>query len=159
MVQCSRGNAEVTFNSTGIPQETFTRWLRLGGSRHRLGCCESYEMPSISQDPILSTTLDAAGKPFFFPSGLGQVDATLFEIPPGTVLPVHKHPAPRMGYILSGTLRVTNVETGETTTYTAGNFAIEAVDVWHEGENVGGGPVRLLVIDLVEPGASNVVLR
>ncbi len=116
-------------------------------------------MAEIEATRIFSTGSDAAGQPVRFPPGDGRIDATLYEVPPGAALPVHKHPFPRMGYILSGKLRVTNTETRQAVTYMAGDFALEAVGVWHEGENVGDEPVRLLVVDLLEPGAQNVVLR
>ena len=116
-------------------------------------------MAQIEADLIFSTELDAAGQPVRFPSGNGRIEATVYNIPPGVSLPVHKHIFPRMGYVLSGTLRVTNADTRQVATYEAGDCALEAVGVWHEGKNVGDGPVRILVIDLIEPGAQNVVLR
>ena len=40
-----------------------------------------------------------------------------------------------------------------------GEAVVEAVDSWHEGEVVGSEPVKLLVIDHVPPGETNVVRR
>ena len=115
--------------------------------------------PSIQADRILSTNVNAAGQAVAFPLAHGQVDVTVFEIAVGAALPVHKHPFPRMGYILSGTLQVTNIETNQTSLYVEGDFALEAVNAWHKGENVGLNAVKLLVIDLIETGADNTVLR
>jgi quercetin dioxygenase-like cupin family protein len=116
-------------------------------------------MADIAADGIFSATVDAAGRPICFPAGPRQIDVTLYEIPSGKILPLHRHPYCRLGYILSGTLRVVNSDTREKAIYSAGDFAVEAIDSWHEGENVGCDPVRILVIDIVEPGAGNVVIR
>jgi gentisate 1,2-dioxygenase len=75
------------------------------------------------------------------------------------VLPKHKHPFPRYGYVQAGTIEVTNLDTGKTETFKTGDFILEAVDQWHFGANKGLEPVKLLVIDMVEKGASNTVLQ
>ena len=51
-----------------------------------------------------------------------------------------------------GRFKVTNVETGKSTTYKTGDFIIEMIGQWHQATNVGDGPVKLLVIDQVEEG-------
>lgn len=109
--------------------------------------------------PIVSTNVDSAGQPLVFPQRDAQVTATLFRIPPGARLPVHKHPFPRMGYVLAGTLRVTSTDNGGSRTYGPGAFVLEAVDRWHEGDNPGAVPLQLLVIDLFEAGAETTVLK
>ena len=40
-----------------------------------------------------------------------QVVVSSYEIAPGAVLPVHKHPFPRYAYVQAGHLRVTNNDT------------------------------------------------
>ncbi len=60
---------------------------------------------------------------------------------------------------LQGTLQVTDVENGRSFEYKPGDFIIEMVDGWHYGANNGKVPVRLLVIDQVEPGQANTILR
>ncbi|TIU12036.1 MAG: cupin domain-containing protein, partial [Mesorhizobium sp.] len=82
-----------------------------------------------------------------------------FGIAPGATLPVHKHPFPRYAYVEAGTLQVTNVETGKSNTYKSGDFIIEMIGQWHQATNVGADPVKLLVIDQVEEGTKNTVLR
>ncbi|WP_376707371.1 cupin domain-containing protein [Bradyrhizobium sp. 521_C7_N1_3] len=83
----------------------------------------------------------------------------MFEIPPGAHLPEHEHPYPRYGYILSGSLRVTDTETGHSKTYRPGDFVVESVGRWHTGASEGKAPTRLLVIDIVQHGRTNTVLR
>ena len=114
--------------------------------------------PSVEIDRILSTDVNSAGQPIVFPQQRGQVDVLIYEIKPGAALPLHKHPFPRMGYMLSGRLRVTNTETRTSSVYAAGDFALEAVDKWHKAESIGDEPAKLLVIDLVDRGAQNTVL-
>jgi quercetin dioxygenase-like cupin family protein len=82
-----------------------------------------------------------------------------YDVPAGAVLPEHMHPFPRFGYVLTGTLRVTNTDTGEEHEYKPGDFILEAVKKWHKATTVGSAPVKLLVIDLTEPGKNNVIMK
>jgi quercetin dioxygenase-like cupin family protein len=109
--------------------------------------------------PLASRTETASGQPITLPQKNVQVLVSSFEIAPGATLPVHKHPFPRYAYVEAGTLQVTNVETGKSTTYKSGDFIIEMIGQWHQGTNVGADPVKLLVIDQVEEGTKNTVLR
>ncbi len=109
--------------------------------------------------PLVSASVTSAGQPVEFPKGDGQVIVSTFSIAPGAVLPVHKHPYPRYGYVLSGTLKVTNLDTSKSEIYKTGEFTLEAVDEWHRGENAGSEPLKLLVIDLVPKGQGNTVLK
>ncbi len=109
--------------------------------------------------PVLSTTVTSSGQPIVLPSRDAQVIVSTYEIPPNTVLPKHKHPFPRYGYVQAGTIEVTNVDTGKTETFKTGDFIVEAVDQWHFGTNKGPEPVKLLVIDMVEKGQPNTVLH
>jgi quercetin dioxygenase-like cupin family protein len=108
--------------------------------------------------PVLSTTVTSSGQPIVLPQKDAQVIVSTYEIPPGAVLPKHKHPFPRYGYVQAGTIDVTNVDTGKTQTFKTGDFILEAVDQWHYGATVGTETVRLLVIDMVEKGATNTVI-
>jgi quercetin dioxygenase-like cupin family protein len=109
--------------------------------------------------PVLDTTQTAAGQPIDPPDDDAQVIVTRLAIPPGAELPVHKHPFPRMAYVLAGQLVVTDVESGSETTYAQGDFIVEMTGTWHFGRNDGTGPLELLVIDTVPEGTSNTVLR
>ncbi|MGJ4944216.1 cupin domain-containing protein [Bradyrhizobium sp. HKCCYLS1011] len=108
---------------------------------------------------ILSTLETASGQPIVMPQKDAQIVVSTFEIAPGAKLPEHKHPYPRYGYVLDGTLRVTNTELNKTETYGFGSFIVEAVGQWHKAENVGPVPIKLLVIDVMEKGANNTVLK
>jgi len=108
---------------------------------------------------LLATTTTSAGQQIILPRKDAELVASIFEIPPGAHLPEHEHPYPRYGYILSGSLRVTDTETGQGKTYRPGDFVVESVGRWHTGANAGEEPTRLLVIDLVRNGHANTVLR
>lgn len=109
--------------------------------------------------PIKSTALTSTGQPIVLPQGEVEVAASIFEIAPGATLPVHKHPFPRYAYVLAGTLVVTNVDTGHSDTFKAGDFIVEMVDQWHQGSNIGPDPVKLVVIDQVAKGSPATVMR
>lgn len=110
--------------------------------------------------PVTSATETSSGQPIVFPKGPGQVVVSIFEIAPGAALPVHKHPFPRYGYVLEGSLRVVNDESGKSLVFNPGDFLLETVGQWHHGVNAGNKTLRILVIDLVEKDhANNTVLK
>jgi quercetin dioxygenase-like cupin family protein len=109
--------------------------------------------------PLLSTTTTSTGQPIVLPQHDAQLIVSIYDVAPGAVLPEHEHPYPRYGYVLSGNLRVTDTETGQSRSYGPGDFILESVGQWHVGTNAGSEPVKLLVIDIVEKGQPNTVLR
>jgi quercetin dioxygenase-like cupin family protein len=109
--------------------------------------------------PVLTTDVTASGQPIVLPSKDVQLIVSTYEIAPGAALPAHWHPFPRFGYMLAGSLRVTNLETGQSDDYKAGDFIPEAIGQWHQGSNIGDGPAKLLVIDQVEKGQLNIEVR
>jgi quercetin dioxygenase-like cupin family protein len=109
--------------------------------------------------PVTSATVNSGGQPIRLPQGNAQVIVSTYDVPAGAVLPEHMHPFRRFGYVLTGTLRVTNTDTGEEHEYKPGDFILEAVNKWHKATTVGSAPVKLLVIDLTEPGKNNVIMK
>lgn len=109
--------------------------------------------------PVASATATSSGQPIMLPQKDAQVIVSSYEIAPGAVLPVHKHPFPRYAYVQAGHLRVTNNDTGKSEDFKPGDFIVEAVGQWHFGINTGKDTVKLLVIDMVEKGKANTVLR
>jgi quercetin dioxygenase-like cupin family protein len=108
---------------------------------------------------VTAASVNSSGQPIRLPQGNAQVLVSTYEIAAGAVLPEHVHPFPRYGYVLAGTLRVTNTETGEDREYKLGDFILEAVGQWHKATTVGAEPVKLLVIDMMEQGKNNVLLK
>ncbi|PLP60434.1 cupin [Mesorhizobium loti] len=109
--------------------------------------------------PLASATTTASGQPIVLPQKNVQVLVSTYEIPSGATLPVHQHPSARYAYVQGGSLQVTNVETGKSKTYKTGDFIVEMIGTWHQAVNVGADPVKLLVIDQVEEGTANTLLR
>jgi quercetin dioxygenase-like cupin family protein len=109
--------------------------------------------------PVKSSTVTATGQPLVLPQKNVEVTASIYDIAPGATLPVHKHPFARYAYVLAGTLKVTNADTGKSDVYKTGDFIIEMIDQWHHGSNIGADPVKLLVIDQIEAGAQATVLK
>ncbi|RWE74110.1 MAG: cupin domain-containing protein [Mesorhizobium sp.] len=109
--------------------------------------------------PLVSKTTTASGQPITLPQKNVEVQVSSYQIAPGATLPVHKHPFPRYAYVEQGTLKVTNVETGAANTFKSGDFIVEMIGQWHRATNIGTDPVKLLVIDQVEQGAKNTILK
>ena len=109
--------------------------------------------------PLASTKVTAAGQPIVLPAKDARVIVSEFQIAPGATLPVHKHPYQRYAYVQAGNLRVTNLESGQSTDYKPGDFIVEMIGLWHQGSNIGTDTVRLLVIDQVEGDQPNTLLK
>lgn len=108
---------------------------------------------------LLDTSRTSAGDAIIFPQGELHVVVSIYDIPAFATLPIHKHPYPRYGYVLSGTLQVVNVETGHAEVFKANDLILEGVDHWHKASSVGPEPVKLLVIDYLKAGeTSNIQL-
>ncbi|WP_420703597.1 cupin domain-containing protein [Brucella intermedia] len=88
-----------------------------------------------------------------------DVTVSIVEIPSGSIIPPHKHPSARYGYVLNGALSVTNLVTGTVRKFKQGDFIIESIDQWHEGRNIGTSPTKLLVIDQTERGKANTIFE
>ena len=133
--------------------------LAAGASFSRAYALDSGAAAPVVVTPVKSTAVTSTGQPITLPQKNIEVTASIFDIAPGATLPVHKHPFPRYGYVLSGTLKVTNVDTGRSDTFKAGDFIVEMIDQWHQGSNIGADPVKLLVIDQIEAGVQATVLK
>lgn len=104
-----------------------------------------------------SFTTTNSGQPIMPPPGPVQVTVQTVSLEAGAVLPPHRHPHTRYGYVLSGKIRVDNLDTGQSETFGAGQPIIEAISQWHSGTALE--PTVLLVIDQVPPGQGNVEMK
>jgi quercetin dioxygenase-like cupin family protein len=120
---------------------------------------QAQERKDFTVTQLLSSTITSSGQPIVLPQKDAQIVVSIYDMAPGAILPVHKHLYPRYAYVLSGTSRVTNMDTGQSDTYGVGDFALESVGQWHMGASIGSAPLKLLVIDFVERGQTNTVLR
>ena len=120
---------------------------------------QAQEQKDVAVPQLLSTAVTSSGQPIVLPQKDAQIIVSTYDVVPGATLPVHKHPYPRYAYVLSGNLRVTNMETGQSDTYKPGDFIVESTGQLHTGANIGDEPVKLLVIDIVGKGQTNIVLQ
>jgi quercetin dioxygenase-like cupin family protein len=134
----------------------------------------TWQANSVGHDPVLRSTADGVAcsrdaaadrcrhgsRPTYravpHPA---RIVVSIYEIAAGATLREHKHPFVRYAYVLTGTLRVTNTQTGHSNVYQAGDFIIEAIGEWHQAVNLDDRPLRLLVIDQQAGQKSNVVMR
>lgn len=79
-----------------------------------------------------------------YPQGQPEISILKFVIPPGTQLPLHKHPFINAGVLLSGELTVVS-EHNDILHLKAGDTIVELVNKWHYGENEGDEPAEILV--------------
>ncbi len=114
---------------------------------------------AVTVTPILRTQRTISDQPLKLPQGEAEMDAIAVDIPAGQSLPIHQHPWSRFFYVERGTLRVINHDTGKSMDFKAGEAGAEAVGQWHEGRAVGEGPVRVIAIDVVPPGAKTTIMQ
>jgi quercetin dioxygenase-like cupin family protein len=114
---------------------------------------------AVRVDQLLRSAATTSGHPLEMPEGPVEVAFSRYRIPPRASLPVHKHVFPRYGYVMEGSLMVTNAETKRSRVFVKGEAIVEDVDTWHAARNLTGEPVELLVVDVVKQGAENVVVR
>lgn len=86
---------------------------------------------------------DGASLPAY-PAGRPEITVLRIRIPPGTQLPLHKHPVINAGVLTSGELTVL-AKTGQTLHLKAGDALVELVDTWHYGRNDGDVPAEIVV--------------
>jgi quercetin dioxygenase-like cupin family protein len=115
--------------------------------------------PAAATGELGRTSRTITGQPVAAPPSPFEVVISATELPPGGTLPMHKHPWPRYAYVERGRIRVHYEAAELVREFGPGEAVVEAVDAWHEGEVVGSEAVRLVVIDHVPPGRTNIVRR
>ena len=117
------------------------------------------QAPAPAQKTIATLDASIADQPIVAPAGKLRLTVSEAVIPPGGRLAPHKHPYLRIGHVAAGRLKVTNHVTGKVVELKAGDWVVDPIDQWHEGEVVGAEPVRLLLIDQAPPGAQLTIPR
>jgi len=79
-----------------------------------------------------------------YAKGKPEISILKIIIPPGTELPLHKHPVISAGVLLNGELTVV-AEDGTSTHLKTGDTIVEVVNKWHYGKNEGNKPAELIV--------------
>jgi quercetin dioxygenase-like cupin family protein len=106
---------------------------------------------------VFRSATTSAEQPIALPQGPVEVVASITELAPGASTPIHKHPYPRFGYVLSGRIELSYPQGGETKVFEAGSFFADPVGLWHQGRALDGKAVRMLIIDQAPPGTSNFI--
>ena len=119
----------------------------------------SFAADPVTVTELLSTKTTNTGQPIVLPQHDAQLLVSRYTIPAGVSTPIHKHPSQRYVQVLSGHVAVTFTDTSKVFEYKAGDFFAEAQNEWHFGTAVGDEAAVILVIDQVEAGQKNVVLR
>lgn len=106
---------------------------------------------------LLRRATTTSGAAIALPKSPLEVTMARYHIAPHAALPAHKHPYIRLGYVLSGSLSVTNLQTHHSSRFSAGDAIIEDIDEWHAALNPNAEAIELLVIDLAPPGAAKTI--
>ncbi len=112
-----------------------------------------------SNETLIRSSYGWDGLPFAYPEGKPELTMMRLVLPEGHVLPMHCHPMPVIGYMLSGELEVTK-PSGETTHYLQGQGVIEVFRNWHEGVAVRDSEIVVVYagaqgMPLSVPGAAD----
>lgn len=108
---------------------------------------------------IVRTAQTLSGQALRLPQGTAEMVASAVEIPAGGYTTVHQHPWSRFVYVERGPLRITNEDTKQVHELQTGQVFAEVIAQWHQGYAPGPRGARVVVIDLVPPGATNMVMR
>jgi quercetin dioxygenase-like cupin family protein len=123
------------------------------------GAAWSHPVDGVDVRELLRSATTTSGDPITLPEGPLEAVVARYVIAPRAALPVHKHPYVRLGYVLSGSLEVTNVQTHRSRVFKAGEVIVEDIGQWHRARNLQARSVELLVIDLTPVGRANTVQR
>ncbi len=73
-----------------------------------------------------------------------EITILRIKIPPGAVLPMHKHSVINAGVLINGELTVTT-EDGHVLHLKEGQAIVEVVNTWHSGKNEGNKLAEIIV--------------
>ena len=103
------------------------------------------DVNSAQVDVLAKTSLSWDGSHLpDYPKGTPEVTILRIKIPPGSQLPLHKHPVINAGVLLHGELTVVT-EDNRTLHLKAGDPIVEVVNKWHYGKNEGKETAEIIV--------------
>jgi len=105
----------------------------------------------IKATPILKTQDTWYGQEIIYPEGKAEMTGVVIEMAPGGETGWHMHPVPSVGYVEEGEIEV-HFKNGDIKHLKTGESAAEAVNVYHNGRNVGDVPVKLVIFYVGTPG-------
>ena len=117
------------------------------------------QAPNSVSTPIVRAAHTLSGQPLHLPQGSAEMVAAAVDIPAGGSTNIHQHPWSRFVYVERGPLRIVNEDTRQVHVLQTGQAFGEVVAQWHQGFAPGPNGARVITIDLVPPGQSNMVMR
>ena len=81
---------------------------------------------------LVQSTETWDGVELTYPEGQPEITVARIKIPAGYTLPMHCHPMPLAGVVVSGKLKVAT-KVGEANTFEEGDGVIEVMNTWHQG--------------------------
>ncbi|MEP6960092.1 MAG: cupin domain-containing protein [Nitrospirota bacterium] len=119
--------------------------------------------PSVRADqdvrvtPVMKGETTIGGLRIVYPkSEKAEMASVMVEIQPGRESGRHMHPVPTYVHVLEGTLTV-EFEDGTRQHFEAGKGFLEVVNTWHNGKNLGEGPLKFLIVFAGEEGKPNMI--
>ena len=119
--------------------------------------------PSVRADqdikvtPVMKGDTTIGGQRILYPkSEKAEMASVIVEIQPGRESGRHLHPFPTYVHVLEGTLTV-EFEDGTRQHFEAGKGFLEVVNTWHNGRNLGEGPLKFLIVFAGEEGQPNMI--
>lgn len=115
--------------------------------------CRAEERAAATTEVLLNavqTSWDGA-ELINYPTGKPAITMLRITVAPKCKLPLHYHPVINVGYMLQGSLTVTD-DKGNSKTISAGEPLIETVNTIHQGENLGDTDAVILVFYAAEVG-------
>jgi quercetin dioxygenase-like cupin family protein len=90
------------------------------------------DSPKPESTILVQSTETWDGVELTYPGGQPEITVARIKIPAGVSLPMHCHPMPLAGAVVSGKLKVVT-KVGEARTFEEGDGVIEVVNTWHQG--------------------------
>jgi quercetin dioxygenase-like cupin family protein len=124
-----------------------------------MGFVSAEETKTISVNVLAKTDSSWDGNKLpDYAKGEPEVIILKINIPPGSVLPLHKHTVINAGVLLRGELTV--VTEDEKVLYLkSGDSIVEVVDKWHFGRNDGNVPAEIIVFYAGIKGAGTTITK
>lgn len=121
--------------------------------------CNAYAGDYEKTESLLDTNKTVIGEPVYYPGGgKAEIKSMVVVMQPGEKTAVHKHGVPLYAYLLSGELEVDYGSHGRKI-YRAGDNFVEAMNQFHQGENIGSDTVRILAVFMGGAGKPLVIKK
>ena len=115
------------------------------------------EPQDVTVTAVMKGSTTISGQKIEYPkTEKAEMASILVEIQPGKENGRHMHAVPTYVHVLEGTMTV-EFEDGSRQTFKAGTGFLEVMNTVHSAKNLGGVPLKLLVVFAGEEGKPNLV--